>query len=120
MSDVATKQDVNELRAQVNERFEQVDQRFEQVDQRFEQVDQRFEQIDRRFEQVDHRFDKLEGRMDAMESRLSWEIGHAINAGMEHVATLIRALDDKYSAMPEQIRQLWRAIDDLRMERNER
>ena len=47
MTQVATRQEMNERFEQVEKRFEQIDRRFEQVDKRFEQIDQRFEQIDR-------------------------------------------------------------------------
>ncbi len=49
-ADVATKQDLEHLRARLQHEFDQRDLRFERIDHRFNQVDARFDQIDARFD----------------------------------------------------------------------
>jgi chromosome segregation ATPase len=63
-ADLATKQDVDALRAEMRTGFAQVDARFAQVDARsdarFAQVDARFAQVDARFDEVREDFHRLE------------------------------------------------------------
>ena len=61
---LATKQDLAELRSHIDARFERIDLRFEKVDARFEKIDARFERIDERFGTVDTRFEELEKRLN--------------------------------------------------------
>ena len=49
-TELATKSDLADLRAELDLRFDRVDLRFERMDHRFDQIDGRFEQIDGRFE----------------------------------------------------------------------
>jgi hypothetical protein len=59
-ADVATKQDLAQLRDYMNVRFEMIDQRFEALDHRFESIDHRFdameERMDLAFQAMDDRF----------------------------------------------------------------
>ncbi len=77
-SDVATKDDIADLRVEMNARFDQLvaryDGRFTQVDARFDQLvaryDGRFAQVDARFDQVDARFAQMNDRFTALEERI--------------------------------------------------
>ena len=68
-ADVATKQDLEHLRARLQHEFDQRDLRFERIDLRFNQVDARFDQIDARFDQIDARFDLVDARFDQINAR---------------------------------------------------
>ncbi|MGA1448727.1 MAG: hypothetical protein ACO33F_07765, partial [Ilumatobacteraceae bacterium] len=67
-SNVATKDDINLLRAEMNQRFGFVDEKFKQIDSRLDQMDARFDQIDSRLDRVDTRFDRLETKIDQLAS----------------------------------------------------
>ena len=45
MTQVPTRQEMNELRQEMNERFEQVDKRFEQIDKSFEHIHKQLDLI---------------------------------------------------------------------------
>ncbi|MBN1466110.1 hypothetical protein JXA02_10130 [candidate division KSB1 bacterium] len=64
MTQVATRQEMNDRFAQVDERFAQIDKKFEQIDKRFEQIDKKFEQIDERFEQSDKSIQGIRTQLD--------------------------------------------------------
>lgn len=61
--ELATRQDVQDLRDEMDLRFDRVDLRFDRIDHRFEQVESRFELIDHRFEQIDSRFELVDGQL---------------------------------------------------------
>ena len=69
-SNVATKDDINLLRAEMNQRFGFVDEKFKQIDTRFTTIDERFKQIDARFDQIDARLDRVDSRLDQIDARL--------------------------------------------------
>ena len=69
-SNVATKDDINLLRAEMNQRFGFVDEKFKQIDARFTTIDERFKQIDARFDQIDARLDRVDSRLDQIDARL--------------------------------------------------
>ena len=68
-TELATKEDLADLRAELDLRFDRVDLRFEQIDLRFDQIDARFDQIDARFERIDARFDQVDGRLTLIDGR---------------------------------------------------
>ncbi|MFZ9731610.1 MAG: hypothetical protein ACO3CX_08300 [Ilumatobacteraceae bacterium] len=68
-SNVATKDDINLLRAEMNQRFGFVDEKFKQIDARFDQIDSRLDQMDARFDQIDSRFDQVDSQLDRVDTR---------------------------------------------------
>ena len=50
----------------------------------------------------------------AMEQRLSFQIAHAIHAGIENVGSMIGALDDKYTDLPAKVAEVRRDLDEHR------
>ena len=68
-SNVATKDDINLLRAEMNQRFGFVDEKFKQIDARFAHVDSRLDQMDARFDQIDSRLDQVDSRLDRVDTR---------------------------------------------------
>lgn len=94
-TELATKADLADLRAELDLRFDRVDLRFEQIDLRFEQIDGRFEQIDGRFEQLDGRltlmdgrFEQIDGRFDQVDGRFELEMALLRGELAEFRATL--------------------------------
>jgi hypothetical protein len=76
-ADVATKQDLEHLRARLQHEFDQRDLRFERIDHRFNQVDARFDQIDARFERVDARFEQIDARFDSFRLEMKADMERA-------------------------------------------
>ena len=69
-SNVATKDDINLLRAEMIQRFGFVDEKFKQIDARFDQIDSRLDQMDARFDQIDSRLDRVDTRFDRLETKI--------------------------------------------------
>ena len=76
-ADVATKQDLEHLRARLQHEFDQRDLRFERIDHRFNQVDARFDQVDARFERVDARFEQIDARFDSFRLEMKADMERA-------------------------------------------
>ncbi len=51
-SNVATKDDINLLRAEANQRFGFVDEKFKQIDSRLDRVDSRFDRLETKIDQL--------------------------------------------------------------------
>ena len=51
-SNVATKDDINLLRAEMNQRFGFVDEKFKQIDSRLDRVDTRFDRLETKIDQL--------------------------------------------------------------------
>ncbi|MCB0962622.1 MAG: hypothetical protein KDA98_04855 [Acidimicrobiales bacterium] len=87
-TELATKEDLADLRAELDLRFDRVDLRFEQIDLRFDQIDARFDQIDARFERIDARFDQVDGRLTLIDGRFEVEMALLRGELAEFRATL--------------------------------
>ncbi|MGA1442608.1 MAG: hypothetical protein ACO33G_07950 [Ilumatobacteraceae bacterium] len=58
-SNVATKDDINLLRAEMNQRFGFVDEKFKQIDSRLDQIDSRLDRVDTKFDRLETKIDQL-------------------------------------------------------------
>ena len=69
MSELATKQDLSEVRSEVHELQIRMDARFAQVDTRLVEFERR---VDARFEHVERQFDtRLDGKLADLERRVT-------------------------------------------------
>lgn len=80
-------------RQEMNERFDQVDKRFEQIDERFEQIDERFEQID--LELLDIRSELGLIRAEQRVFSQSFELHHKRLERLEERSSYNRVRDEK-------------------------
>jgi archaellum component FlaC len=96
------------LIARLDERFAKIDERFAKIDERFAKIDERFARIDERFAKIDERFARIETELGAFATKE--DLARHANAMMEHTASLIRVIDDKYKDLPARMDRVERAV----------
>ena len=64
LENVATKDDIEEIRNDIKLLIDMIEKRFEAVDKRFEDINKRFEDINKRFEDINKRFEEQLHYMD--------------------------------------------------------
>ena len=100
-SNVATKDDINLLRAEMNQRFGFVDEKFKQIDTRFTTIDERFKRIDARFDQIDARLDRVDSRLDQMDARFD-----QIDSRLDQIDARLDRVDARFDRLETKIDQL--------------
>lgn len=74
MQDVATKQDLHDLKTElkqdIREILDVIQHYAGHIDGRLGKIDQQFNTIDARFDGIDTRFDRIETRLDGTDTRL--------------------------------------------------
>jgi archaellum component FlaC len=114
-SNVATKDDINLLRAEMNQRFGFVDEKFKQIDSRLDQMDARFDQIDSRLDQMDARFDQIDSRLDQIDARLDRVDSRLdqIDARLDRVDSRLDQIDARLDRVDARFDRLETKIDQL-------
>ncbi len=64
LENVATKDDIEEIRNDIKLLIDMIEKRFEAVDKRFEDINKRFEDTNKRFEDINKRFEDINKRFE--------------------------------------------------------
>lgn len=131
MDSVVTRSVLQEELVNLEQRFdakldrmeERSDARFDEIGQRMDGFEQRMDGFEQRMDGFDQRMDRFEQRMDRLDERvtngfadlsrqLSWELAHAINAGVEAISSQIRALSDMQLATETTTIEVRRDLDE--------
>jgi chromosome segregation ATPase len=122
-------------------KFEKLDGKFEKLDGRVSRLEGRVDRVEAKLDQVDAKVDKVDAKVDRVEARLAGDmagmeqrlIAHIADASVhtaevvaqrlyqqlaqhtaasaEETRNWVRALDDKYSRLPDEIVGLRREVD---------